>query len=305
MQVIEIHADDYCLSHHGSEDILNCIRAGKLDSISVLTNMTCYEEFAEKYIKEKNTFPHKPLLTVHLNFMEGHCLAEPALVPHLVDENGYFNISWATLFIWNYSPKKIMIIKKELKEEIKAQTEKFIRFFGNTAPLRFDGHQHTQMIPLVYWALLEVIVEQRYYTQYIRITREPVIPYLSEFSLWKTYKPVNWIKNILLNFLATNMEKTIEENRPDWQCKNTPMFLWGVVMSGHMDSTRFHKLLPKMKKQAEKKGRHLEILFHPGTVLIEELTEEFCNKDANEFHISSGRHLEYETVMSIRAEEKE
>ena len=48
MQVIEIHADDYCLSHHGSEDILNCIRAGKLDSISVLTNMTCYEEFAEK-----------------------------------------------------------------------------------------------------------------------------------------------------------------------------------------------------------------------------------------------------------------
>lgn len=303
MNLVEIHADDYGISAHSSEDILNCLRAGKLDSVSVLTNMSCYENYAGKYRKEEGGWPVKPLLTVHLNFMEGHCLAKPEEVPHLVDEKGYFNIGWGTLFLWNYSPKKFMMIKKELKAEIKAQTEKFLEYFGDEGSLRFDGHQHTQMIPLVYWALLEVIVEQQYRTDYIRVTREPVFPFLGKIGLWKTYQPVNWVKNILLNFFASGMERTIAESRSSWQRENVPMYLWGVVMSGHMDQERVRALLPAMKEKARKKGRHLEILFHPGTVLEEELTEEFCNKGANQFHISKGRRQEYEAVMSLGSEE--
>ena len=51
---IDIHADDYCLSPQTSEDILICIREGKLDSISVMTNMSCYESCALELLKEKN-----------------------------------------------------------------------------------------------------------------------------------------------------------------------------------------------------------------------------------------------------------
>ena len=54
-----------------------------------------------------------------------------------------------------------------------------------------------------------------------------------------------------------------------------------------------------LKERAEKRGRRLEILFHPGTVLAQELGEEFCNHGANEFHVSEGRHVEYEAVMSL------
>ncbi len=302
MDRIEIHADDYGISPHSSEDILNCIRAGRLDSISVLTNMSCYEKYAGIYQKEKHSWPRQPLLSVHLNFMEGHCAADPKEVPHLVDEKGYFNISWGTLFIWNYSPKKFMVIKKELKAEIKAQTERFLDFFGRELPLRFDGHQHTQMLPIVYWALLEVIVERQYRTEYIRVTREPIRPYLASLKLWTSYRPVNWVKNVLLNFYAPGMERAIEKNRPACQKKNMPMYLWGVVMSGHMDRERVGILFPAMERQAGKKGRHLEILFHPGTVLEEELTEEFCNHGANEFHISPGRNVEYDTVMKLTKE---
>ena len=107
-------------------------------------------------------------------------------------------------------------------------------------------------------------MEQQYKTDYIRVTREPVTPYLAEVGLWKTYKPVNWIKNLLLNFYASGMEKTIERSRPSWQSENRLMFLWGVVMSGRMDCERVHILLDRMKKKAVKKERHLEILFHPG-----------------------------------------
>lgn len=303
MSILDIHADDYCISAHASEDILACLWAGKLDSISVLMNMSCFEAYAEKFRKEKALWPKQPKLSVHLNFMEGHCLADPRKVPHLVDSNGYFAISWGTLFLWNYSPKKFMVIKKELKEEIKAQTERFREFFGKDCVLRFDGHQHTQMLPICYWALLEVIVEQRYPTEYIRITKEPVLAYLKAGSLWKTYSPVNWIKNMLLNWYAPGMERTIQKNKPSWQKDNPPMYLWGVVMSGRMDERRVASLFPAMEAEAVKKGRILEILFHPGTVLEEEMSEEFCNEGANQFHLSEGRQLDFKTVMSLRTEE--
>ena len=303
MPRIEIHADDYAISPHSSEDILSCLRAGKLDGVSILTNMSCYEEYAAKLKAEYDSLPKKPRLTVHLNFMEGHCAADPAEVPHLVDEKGYFNISWGTLFKWNYTPKLFLPLKKELKAEIAAQTERFRKVFGTRMPLRFDGHQHTQMIPVVYWALLEVIVERRCATEYIRVTKEPILPFLKAPGLWRTFRPVNGIKNLILNFLAPGMEKTVVRNHPSWQKETPPMFLWGLVMSGQMDEARVKRLLPAMKEQAEKKGRNLEILFHPGTVLGEELGEEFCNQGANRFHVSEGRRTEYQAVMSLTEED--
>lgn len=296
---IDIHADDFCLSPQTSNEILDCIKAGKLDSVSVMTNMSCYELYAQKLLKEKKSVKKIPKLSVHLNFMEGHCVAAKEEVSDLVDGRGYFNISWGNLFLWNYSPKKYIRIKKQLKAEIKAQTEKFFAIFGRDHLLRFDSHQHTHMIPLCYWALLEVIVEQHYQTDYIRITKEPIIPYLSEISLWTTYRPINWVKNLLLNIYALGMEKTIEKNKPSWQKTNQPMFLWGILMSGKMDEDRVKKLMPKMVQTAEKKGRILEILFHPGTASADELGEEFCNKSANKFYTSTGRHIEYDCVLSL------
>ena len=62
MPQIEIHADDYAISPHSSEDILNCLRAGKLDGVSVLTNMSCFEEYAVKLKAEYDSFPKKPRL---------------------------------------------------------------------------------------------------------------------------------------------------------------------------------------------------------------------------------------------------
>ena len=40
---IDIHADDFGESLHASRDILECLKDGKLNSISVLANMSCFE----------------------------------------------------------------------------------------------------------------------------------------------------------------------------------------------------------------------------------------------------------------------
>lgn len=48
---LDVHADDYALTVHTSQDILECIKKGKLDSISVMTNMSssgkCIDMLAE------------------------------------------------------------------------------------------------------------------------------------------------------------------------------------------------------------------------------------------------------------------
>lgn len=296
---IDIHADDYALSAHASEDILSCLKMGKLDSISVLTNMECLEEYAKRFHQEKREWPQKPLLSVHLNFVEGHCLASSGELSDLIDNSGYFRNSWGNLFFWNYCPWKYRKIKAELIAEIKAQTECFRKYFGEDygkdIPLRFDGHQHTQMIPIVYRALGEVIEEQKYLVDYIRITKEPVWPFVKVSSLWKSYRPVNMVKNLLLNIYSLHMEKWVKMKG----FSENQMFLWGVLFSGDMDKERVGRLWHPMKAYAEKKGRTLEVLFHPGSTLPEEMRNEFCNEGNKKFYLSKGRSEEYKTLMEL------
>lgn len=295
LKMTDVHADDYALTPHADEDILKAVRAGRLDSLSVLTNISGYAESADCFLRERAQWKKQPLLTVHLNLMEGYCSADQGETAHLVDNKGRFCIGWGKLLLWNYHPIKRKTIKKELKAEIKAQTRLFIEKFGDEAPLRFDGHQHTQMIPLVYEALLEVIEEEGYRTEYIRVTKEPILPFLKNISLWRTYRPINWIKNILLNLYAFRMERKVRvlTGQP-------PMFLWGVLLSGNMDKNRVEKLLPLMLAQAKRRGRSLEILFHPGVTLPEEIGEELSGEESLKFYLSEGRALEWEALMTVK-----
>lgn len=295
MKYLDIHADDYGLSAGASEDILRCVRKSRLDSISVLTNMPDYEEYARRYMQERKTWRQEPLLSVHLNFVEGRSLAGRKRTPCLTDERGCLQASWKKLFFWSFCPWKYRRIKEELKREIKAQTDEFIRCYGGDCPLRFDGHQHTQMLPVVYHALLEVIKEEGYSVEYIRVTKEPVLPFLKEISLWRTYRPVNWVKNLLLNVLALRMERVAAKKIPEQR----PMFLWGVLFSGCMDEERVRKLIPAMKQKAKERGRILEILFHPGFTEESEMEGKCISEDEKQFYCSRGRKKDFQTVMKL------
>ena len=77
------------------------------------------------------------------------------------------------------------------------------------------------------------------------------------------------------------------------------MYLWGLVMSGRMDAKRVSRLFPYIASYAEKDGRNLEILFHPGRVLQGEDHPELSAGDAA-FVRSENRDVEYEAVSSVR-----
>ena len=296
---IDIHADDFGESVHASRDILECLKDGKLNSISVLANMSCFEECVRLYREVQEEFPWQPMISVHVNLMEGSCLADPKDLSDLVDEKGHFQISWERLFFVSYFPSGNKF-KEQLKIEIELQIRAVVEAFPEISmqSLRIDSHQHTHMIPVVAKALFEVLDEQGWKADYIRDAKEPFFVFLKKASLYKTYRPVNFVKNILLNYCSALLQKRFRN------AGMKPMYLWGLIMSGHMDEERIRQLLPNMEKKAEHNGRMLEILFHPGQVLREEISDEFSQEDAIAFHVSPDRSVEKQAVYALDLAQK-
>lgn len=291
---VDIHADDYGLTINTSIDILEGINLKKLDSTSILPNMTCYEEALKMWNQNmlKGTIPKA---SVHLNFMEGHCCAPKEEVSLLVDENGYFNLSWIDLVKYNYNYFKYAEVKRQLKIEIRKQLWKVIDDYKllSEKKLRVDSHQHTHMIPIVLRALLEVLEEDSIPTEYIRLSKEYVWPYLKRLNIYSSYRLINLVKVAILNFFAVEDEKMLEK-------RNIPsMILCGVFFSGRMDAKRVGKVLPELNKRARHKKVMLEVVLHPGLARQEEIGEEFVNQEAKAFYLSSNRKIEYETMMKI------
>lgn len=284
-QAVVLHADDYGLSPHTSAQILECCRRGQLDGISVLPNFSCFASDMEKLLEALPDLPRELTLSVHLNLMEGPCVADRALVSDLVDEKGYLNRSWGSYFFASFLPGRKKL-QKQLEAEIAAQIKKIVDGLHLEGPLYIDGHQHTQMIPVVFDALCAVIQREGWQVRYIRDSAEPLAPFLKQPGLWKSFRPVNLVKNLILHVCAVYAEPKMKK------IGCAPMYLWGLMMSGHMDKTRIEKILPDMERAAAKRGRQLEILFHPGKLLESEIKEEYSSAEALEFYLSAGRDVE-------------
>lgn len=290
----DVHADDYGVSLNGAEDILECLKEGALDSFSVIPNMSCFEKCVDRYWQEKEQFPKEPLVTVHLNVMDGRPLLKRDEVPDLVDEEGFFALTWGKLFLLNYSMgKKRKHIKEQLKKEFLAQTEAVQKAFG-LQEIRLDSHQHPHMIPFVFDVLMEICDEKKGKVTFVRVAKEPLMPFILRGALYRTYNLANVVKNLLLNLYSMGAIKKLSKNMLSYE------LMWGLVMSGYMDERRTQELLPLMERVAKKKGRKLEILFHPGKMLEKEKTEEYRKEGFYNFYCSENRLEEKKAVKNLK-----
>ncbi len=297
---IDIHADDYALTKNTSEEMLECMRAGKLDSISVVPNTGCFEECMEMLYSAIPSLPFLPLMSVHINLVEGLSLANSGLGP-------YLGFSWGRLFFGSYTAMPGSPVRTGIKKEIDAQIKKCTEAINKCIEiakvnnikcaqkhLRIDSHQHTHHLPIVWKAITDVISENGYEVEYIRCSREPLSVFLSAPGLYKTYRPINAVKNVILAMYAGKIDKYCLKKGMG------RMYLWGLLMSGKMDHERVSLLKDAMERRALARDRDLEILFHPGRALKDEMNEEFGSPDANEFYLSSNRDIEREAVMKLR-----
>lgn len=280
---IDIHADDYGMTDQSNARIQASWEHGCVNGISVMVNGT-----APLLPNGANV-----AVALHLNLVEGKPLSPAEKIPLLVRDDGYFRHSFFGLLVLSLSPER-KEMERQLYMEIDAQFAAFQCLYPNEREVLVDSHQHTHMIPLVFSTLLRVICDRGLRVSYLRIPAEPISPFLKEPSLYLTYRPVNVVKNIVLNVLwCFSRKKFIESGI------STAVFC-GILFSGDMDERRLTMVLPHFRRLAEKRGQNLEFLFHPGAIFP---GEPFLDPDKTgfcDFYRSPGRQTDAETVRSER-----
>jgi len=292
--IVDIHADDYGYSINTSKDMLECMKEGNLNSFSIICNTKWFEDSMEMLYKEISSLPFLPLISVHLDIPEGK------------SDCSLFPMSWGKLFLSSYTFSRARV-KEELKKELKKQIDKTQKAIEKCITIakendvechqngiRLDSHIHTHLIPVVWDSLTEVIEEENYNIEYIRNPKEPITPFLKAFSLWPSYGVMNFIKNRILMMYSGKVDRYCDKH------KIGKMYMWGLMMSGHMDYDRIKRVYPDMLKRAENENRTLELLFHPGKATQDEYSEEMDPNYFRDANTSENRHVEKDAVMKIK-----
>lgn len=277
---IEYHADDYGLFPAQSQRILDCHTGGKLNGVSILTNGS----HLETCMQMLHSAGEGIATTVHLNIIEGSSLCPPEEVSLLVDENGVFHVSFAKLLLCSFLPGREKY-KTQLKREFRAQIRKVQPYLVPDSPLRLDSHAHYHMVPVAFDALMELIREEKLDVSYIRIPREQVGVYLRHLRKFRDFAPINLVKVLLLNLLARRNQR---KHRSTLAPMEQKLFM-GVFLSGCMYRENVEPLLPDMCRLAQKQGKNLELLAHPGAVYEPEDIEALTFPDDVKFLTSKMR----------------
>lgn len=275
-------ADDYGLGYSTSAHIQQCIQKGVLGQISVFPN------FGETDLRE---LPQNIRLSLHLNLVEGKCMADAAALELLADKSGNFRHTFGGLLLMSLLHKKDF--QAQVAKEIRAQVLFWSRLLPDGAAFCVDSHQHTHMIPAIFRTLNKVLRDENIPLAHMRIPAEPLLPYLLTPSLYWTYRPINILKQWLLKLLWLQNKRTASK----YQIPSSLFF--GILFSGKMDEKRVRKILPKYEKLAQKSGKDVEVLFHPG--FVDRGQAEFAGKHVvfEEFYLSPNRKTEFDSVIKL------
>ena len=282
-------ADDYGMCDMISMHIQRCIDEGVLNKVSIFPN---FDKIDLQKISENKDIR----LSLHLNLVEGRCMSYADKIHLIADKNGNFKHTFGRLFKLSlFHPKEL---EAQVYKEIRTQVLFWKSILPKDAPFCIDSHQHTHMIPVVFRALLKALSDEKINLKYMRIPVEPLMPYIKTPSLYLTYTPINLIKQWLLKFLW------LINKRQAKKYKIPTAYFMGILFSGKMDEKRVNKILPKYEKIAEKDGRDIEVLFHPGYLDKSDISFEKRNIVFNEFYLSQNRKTEFESVMKISTKEE-
>lgn len=304
---IELHADDYGETVNTSKEIIDLMKDGHLDGISIIANMHDFESTSRMFIDAVPDLPFLPYISIHLNLVEGRSLKTTDLLPW----------TWAKLFMISFHLPvrdhngRLMRYREvfdRLTEEIRNQITKgsdvfteliasagtFAKPVKGSDRLRIDSHQHAHLIPIVWKALTRVIREDNLQVEYIRTAHEPLWPFVRHLGFGAhgiTF--IGLVKNRILAVNAPKVERYLKEHGIK------PAYMWGLIMSGNMDKERIHKVMPHMLRKCDKKGYDLEMNIHPGRMLPDEYNEEVPRGSADTFYLSDNREVEADTARYL------
>ncbi len=293
---IMFHADDFAADKGSSALILECVGYRSHPGFSVLANSPALHECMSMFFESGK----KARVRLHFNLAEGPALSRSARTGILTDERGMFTLSFLRVLMLSFSAERY-VLRQQIKEELRAQLRAYLGelssggvSWSRARRLSVDSHQHYHMIPMVLEVMMEVIKEEECVISYIRIPAEPLSPFLKHPELYHTYRPVNIVKNLVLNTLNLVNARRLASYR-----KRSALF-FGIMLSGRMDAGRVRTLLPDFARAAKKKGVSLEVLAHPGYVDPERgKLPDPGNKLCAHFYTSENRLVEGRMLKEI------
>ncbi len=309
--VVIVHADDFGITEAQSEKILSlnraCGGAGALTSTSALVGTDAFApaaKTARPFVENGNI-----LMGLHLNFVEGSSVADPARIPLLADEQGIFNRGFAGMLKDSFTGKHDEL-RRQISIETTAQIETFLQAFPPLRDhLRIDSHQHFHMIPAVFKGVCDAVVETGCTVEHVRVPAEPLAPFKASAVARRSIPAINLVKNKLLNFLWNANENNLASMDSSTSASfassglsaalaHHPLF-FGLALSGCMYNAVDADFIDAALDAAKQERREVELLFHPGGVSS---VEECLNPDLDgfcAFYLSENRDREAASLVEL------
>ncbi len=181
-----VHADDFGISEHVNQGILQAHTKGILTSTSLMATGAAFEN-AIVVARETPSLD----IGIHLTLVEEKPLLDAASVPSLTTANKHF-YNHANTFIKRYFKGKINL--KEVRNELEAQIERILD--QGISVSHFDSHQHLHALPKIRMIVIEL--GRKYGIPAIRVPRERIFSYMLRGKRALSRAP----SMLVLNFLC-------------------------------------------------------------------------------------------------------
>ena len=166
MKVV-IHADDLGISRGITDRIIQTHRSGAVTRAGIVANGEAFE-YAVERLKENPALS----CSIHLNLVEGRCLAPRRDLELLVDSRGWFKRDFLGLLLLPIlAPWRRTELRRQIRSELDAQIKRVAQALDPGA-FRIDSHRYVHLLPLVFSVVMEGAAD--WAVREIRVVNEPL-----------------------------------------------------------------------------------------------------------------------------------
>ena len=278
-----INADDYGLSKGINNGVIDCIKHGIVNGISIVPNGYAFKDGLKK-------IPSKKIkkISIHLNLVELQPISPIEKIRKIINQNNELNLNPFKLLFINffYTKNKKKLISNQIEIEIENQIKKVLNKINKKKYIiGIDSHYHIHVLPIVFKIIIKLT--KKYKINYIRIPAESNI--FNQFSFKYFFEFfINLPKVVLINLFSFYCKsKYLNKSR----LKHNRNF-YGSLFSGNFSSDKFKKVLFLAKKT---NGNLTEIISHPGDIIVSE-KKLWKNKSLIKNYFSKKRIVEKEAL---------
>jgi predicted glycoside hydrolase/deacetylase ChbG (UPF0249 family) len=285
MKVI-VHADDLGISRGITDRIIETYRRGAVRRTSIVANGEAFD-YAVKSLKGN------PQLSwsVHLNLVEGCCLAPGRELRLLVDPRGRFKRDFLGLFLLPVlAPWRRAELRRQIRSELDAQVQRVKRELDSVF-LRIDSHRYVHLLPFVFSVVMERAAD--WAVREIRIVNEPLYTAgVGVRGLAELITP-NLLKLLVLRALSRSCRKQLR--RRGFFCPERSL---GVLYSGGMTARIVDRGLRRIARRPPAEDAEVEVLIHPGPADPKDRDLWRDNPRQARFYFSPARGVETAVALS-------